>query len=369
MIEGTLTGEGDLTILTGAGNDRIIAAGRSLYIEGGAGADIIQVDSPDEEGHTEVWGWGAQGGESGLLEGNADLANLLLKDGADILIGGNGSDALYGQLGNDILEGNLGDDTLSGGADNDLITGGTFKLVMGGEVIDPINLDISTTLSSGLTISALDSADGDDLLSGGVGDDVLIGGGGADTINGGSGNDILIGDFATVKLSSSFVALSAVSDFVNSSNMGVDDLTGGMGNDILIAGGAGEGETETLQDLYGNNILVGDFAQISGGKILESPTNIASIASNLGGADTITSGRGNDMIIGGEGNDTISSGLGGDIVLGDNGTIDIASSQISAVQTANDGNDTITVGVDDASAYGTSASKDLIDIVSGRNWL
>ena len=327
VIEGTLTGEGDLTILTGAGNDRITAAGHSLYIEGGAGADIIQVDSPDEEGHTEVWGWGAQGGESGLLEGNADLANLLLKDGADILIGGNGSDALYGQLGNDILEGNLGDDILSGGADNDLITGGTFKLVMGGEVIDPINLDISTTLSSGLTISALDSADGDDMISGGVGDDVLIGGGGADTINGGSGNDILIGDFATVKLSSSFVALSAVSDFVNSSNMGVDDLTGGMGNDILIASGAGEGETETLQDLYGNNILVGDFAQISGGKILESPTNIASIASNLGGADTITSGRGNDMIIGGEGNDTISSGLGGDIVLGDNGTIDIASSQ------------------------------------------
>ncbi|WP_321341282.1 calcium-binding protein [uncultured Cohaesibacter sp.] len=365
VIEGTLTGEGDLTILTGAGNDRIIAAGRSLYIEGGAGADIIQVDSPDQNGHTEVWGWGAQGGESGLLEGNADLANLLLKDGADILIGGNGSDALYGQLGNDILEGNLGDDSLSGGADNDLITGGTFKLVMGGEVIDPINLDISSTLSSGLTISALDSADGDDVISGGVGDDVLIGGGGADTINGGSGNDILIGDFATIKLSSSFVALSAVSDFVNSSNMGGDDLTGGMGNDILIAGGAGEGETETLADLYGNNILVGDFAQISGGKILESPTNITSIASNLGGADTMTSGRGNDMIIGGEGDDTISSGLGGDIVLGDNGTIDIASSQISAVQTANDGNDTITVGVDDASAYGTTASKDLIDIVLG----
>ena len=365
VIEGTLTGEGDLTILTGAGNDRIIAAGRSLYIEGGAGADIIQVDSPDQNGHTEVWGWGAQGGESGLLEGNADLANLLLKDGADILIGGNGSDALYGQLGNDILEGNLGDDTLSGGADNDLITGGTFKLVMGGEVIDPINLDISSTLSSGLTISALDSADGDDVISGGVGDDVLIGGGGADSINGGSGNDILIGDFATIKLSSSFVALSAVSDFVNSSNMGADDLTGGMGNDILIAGGAREGEAETLADLYGNNILVGDFAQISGGKILESPTNIASIASNLGGADIITSGRGNDMIIGGEGDDTISSGLGGDIILGDNGIIDIASSQISAVQTANDGNDTITVGVDDASAYGTTASKDLIDIVLG----
>ena len=365
VIDGAMSGEGDLTILTGAGNDRITAAGHSLYIEGGAGADIIQVDSPDENGHTEVWGWGAQGGESGLPEGNADLANLLLKDGADILIGGNGSDALYGQLGNDILEGNLGDDTLSGGADNDLITGGTFKLVMGGEVIDPINLDISSTLSSGLTISALDSADGDDVISGGVGDDVLIGGGGADTINGGSGNDILIGDFATIKLSSSFVALSAVSDFVNSSNMGADDLTGGMGNDILIAGGAREGETETLADLYGNNILVGDFAQISGGKILESPTNITSIASNLGGADIMTSGRGNDMIIGGEGDDTISSGLGGDIVLGDNGTIDIASSQISAVQTANDGNDTITVGVDDASAYGTTASKDLIDIVLG----
>nr|WP_321980801.1 hypothetical protein [uncultured Cohaesibacter sp.] len=356
-----LDGTGDVTILSGAGDDLITAGGSSVYVEGGAGSDTIQVNGDN----TEVWGWGAQAGESGLLGDNSNLSNLALKDGADILIGGDGNDIFYGQLGNDLLEGNLGNDTLSGGADDDIVTGGTFALSLGGVSVDILDLDISSTLSAGLTISVLDLADGDDTISGGVGDDVLIGAGGADEINGESGNDLVIGDFATIELSSSLIAQSFVSSFVTSINAGTDRLNGGKGDDLLVAGAASDGETEELTDLYGDNILVGDFAEITGAGILESATYIASVASDDGGADTINGGRGNDIILGGEGADSISSGLGGDIVLGDNGTIDISASTITGTATANDGDDIITVGDDDPNIYGTSAPDDLIDVAIG----
>lgn len=68
-------------------------------MEGGAGSDIIDVEGTT----SEVYGWGAAAGESGLPDDLSQLSSLVMQDGADILIGGSGADQLYGQLGNDIL--------------------------------------------------------------------------------------------------------------------------------------------------------------------------------------------------------------------------------------------------------------------------
>ena len=361
-ITTALDGTGTVFVLSGGGADTVTTGGDNVFVEGGAGRDLINVDGAA----TEVWGWGKAAGVDGLTASNLNLNSLALQDGADIIIGGSGVDEIYGQLGSDIIEGGLGNDTVSGGYDNDFITGGTFDMsFIGGSAIDIASFDINGPMTRGLLIATSHLADGDDIINGNGGADVLLGGGGSDTINGGVGNDILIGDFAQVALSSNLVAEGAITTYMTSAFSGTDILSGGQGNDILIAGAALAGQTETLVDMEGDNIFLGDFGEIKGARILEAATQVISIASIAGGADTVTAGRGNDLVIGGEGNDIINTGLGGDIVLGDNGVLDITKGTITSVGLATDGDDIITVGVDTPAAYTSAAQPDLKDLVIG----
>ena len=370
QISTDLNGTGTVVVLSGDGADTIKAGGSDVFVEGGAGRDLIQVDGA----LTEVWGWGEAAGAEGLTATDVNLNSLALQDGADVIIGGSGSDTIYGQLGSDIIEGGLGEDSLFGGFDDDFVTGGRFDMsFIGGSSIDIANFDINGPLTRGLLIETAHLADGDDTIDGGKGADVLLGGGGSDTMTGASGNDILIGDFAEVRLSSNLIAEGAITTQTTSALSGTDDLSGGMGNDILIAGAALPNMSETLVDLYGDNIFLGDFGEIKGARILEAATQVISIASTAGGADIITSGRGNDLVIGGEGADIIDTGLGGDLIIGDNGTLDITAGTISSVGLDTDGDDVITLGVDTPNAYKTDetppqlvpAQPDLKDLVIG----
>ncbi|WP_039019935.1 calcium-binding protein [Halocynthiibacter namhaensis] len=370
QISTDLNGTGTVVVLSGGGADTIKAGGSDVFVEGGAGRDLIQVDGA----LTEVWGWGKAAGAEGLTATDVNLNSLALQDGADVIIGGSGSDTIYGQLGSDIIEGGLGEDSLFGGFDDDFVTGGRFDMsFIGGSSIDIANFDINGPLTRGLLIETAHLADGDDTIDGGKGADVLLGGGGSDTMTGASGNDILIGDFAEVRLSSNLIAEGAITTQTTSTLSGTDDLSGGMGNDILIAGAALPNMSETLVDLYGDNIFLGDFGEIKGARILEAATQVISIASTAGGADIITSGRGNDLVIGGEGADIIDTGLGGDLIIGDNGTLDITAGTISSVGLDTDGDDVITLGVDTPNAYKTDetppqlvpAQPDLKDLVIG----
>ncbi len=359
-ITGALNGTGTVTVLSGAGADRVTVGGNDVYVEGGAGSDIIQVNGAE----TEVWGWGKAAGVDGLPTNNDALSALSLKDGADIMIGGDGNDSFFGQLGKDILQGDGGADSLSGGLENDLINGGTFHMSdSSGATLVLSDIDLTGQLRSGLVVSSVGDADGNDTIAGNDGDDVLIGGGGSDSMLGGLGNDILLGDFGSVTLSSSLVAKQAVTILDTDARGGTDQLFGEDGNDILVGGAADAGQPETLEDFQGNNIILGDFGQISGARILENATHISGTASINGGADLIRTGRGNDMIVGGEGNDTLQSGLGADIILGDLGVIDITGLTITGIADDADGNDQITLGVDTPSEYSTPALPDLFDMV------
>ncbi|TYC64145.1 hypothetical protein FMN50_01765, partial [Rhodobacterales bacterium] len=361
VIQIDLTSEGQAIIRSGAGDDTISAAGSSVYIEAGAGSDTVVVEAEN----SEIWGWGAAAGEEGLTGNVSNLTNLALADGDDIIIGGSGNDVIHGQLGDDIIAGGGGNDKLSGGADNDIVTGGDFVFTVGDTVVDPTDLDLSRNLGGKLTIGVVDAADGDDTLDGGSGDDVLLGGGGSDTIDGGSGRDILIGDFADVMLSSNRIVERLVSTATTSTNSGTDRLFGGIGNDVLVSGSALAGEMEILEDLSGDNVLIGDFAELKGARLLDAITYIGSIVGESGGGDILTTGRGNDIIIGGEGDDRIDAGLGADIVLGDGGVIDLSKGTITSIATENDGDDTIILGRDQPDGGGSTAPDDLIDIVIG----
>ncbi|RRH73849.1 calcium-binding protein [Falsigemmobacter faecalis] len=408
-------GQGEVRVYGGAGHDQITVGGLHAYVEGGAGSDVIRVHTTAS---SEVWGWGAAAGEDGQLDSSAEIAaavkalwaeadknlaglsqqdadklraeteaaaakvtrelldaasrinRLAIQDGADLIIGGDGADSLYGQMGNDVIEGGLGADLLAGGRGVDLITGGRFEItaVKDGSTVQLSDYDRNTGFNKAVYLAVQDLADGNDTLLGGRGDDILLGGGGADRLEGGKGVDVMLGDFGRVKLSANLVAERVETIFDSSQNAGNDWLDGGEGNDILIGGG----RDETIRDLHGNNIVLGDFGIVIGTRLNEGITSFETRTDAMGGHDTITTGGGNDLIIGGTGNDSITSGEGDDAVIGDDGVIWLlgeTDGSVTAILTGTGtatGNDVISLGSGNNRAIG-GLGNDRITFADGHN--
>ncbi len=365
----SVTATGTTNIYAGAGNDQINFTGAvgTTTTEAGAGDDLVTFAG----GTTNtVYGWGDV---SQLPEGAAD--HLLRKDGDDIIIGQSGRDIFYGQYGRDILGGGTGDDTLDGGFDDDLISGGVLEVRaisattgVSATLIDLTDPMAIENLQTRLQIETSDLADGSDTLIGGAGNDLLLGGGGDDALSGGAGSDLLVGDYGQISISSNRTAETFISTGMTSTTAGTDGLDGGSGGDILVAGGAQNVLiSETITDLVGDNIVFGDFGIAEGSRILETVNAFRSIASDMGTVDNITTGAGNDVIIGGERGDIVNAGTGGDFVIGDlgsfvpaNGTItnDYYDNGVVVQNTStNEGDDNITFGIDGAD--------DLFDVALG----
>ncbi len=224
-LDGQFHGQDDLD--GGDGDDLLIGGGSDDILAGGAGNDQLQGDAIAQDVAGQFHGADALDGGDGddLLFGGG---------GADNLIGGAGSDTLHGDApitdlgaafhGNDTLDGGDGNDVLWGDAGNDTLYGGEGSDWLAGE--DQVSLNAITTLS------------GDDVLFGGGGNDTLIGGSGVDALDGGDGDDTLAGGDAD------------------------DSLTGGSGNDVLD-GGAGNDSyyfgryagSDVLNDSAGNDTL------------------------------------------------------------------------------------------------------------------
>lgn len=216
------------------------------------------------------------------------MATIVGTNANDTIIGTNqddtirglaGRDTIRGSAGNDLIRGGAGDDTLRGGSGNDTIIGGT----------------------------------GVNILYGDAGNDTLIGGPGFNNIYGGAGNDI-----------------------IHTGNAG--EYNGGGGNDRIFAddgiamtlnGGTGVDwlDLTYTSDDYAVNMATGvtNFAQ-------KSYVNFENISTG-GGDDTVlgtagdnvfNTGAGNDFVLGGDGNDTFIGGAGFDDLFGQDGidTID-----------------------------------------------
>ena len=135
-------------------------------------------------------------------------------------------DILDGLGGNDIVNGFGGDDELSGGSGKDHLNGGEGE----------------DTLNGGEDKDHLDGGEGNDILNGGEDKDHLDGGEGEDILNGGAGDDRLIG------------GADADEFTYTASDNGVDLIIDFSGQ-TDFAGGAGEGDTFTFED-----VLTGTFA-------------------------------------------------------------------------------------------------------------
>jgi Ca2+-binding RTX toxin-like protein len=262
---------------------------------------------------------------------------------------------------------------------------GTFKggiTVWTGAGDDVVGLDGARLDSSARTITTLNTNDGaDDVLAaleGGAdgftdinleeGDDtldasghslplVVFGGLGADGVTTGTGADTVIGDVGRVGYRSGGVDVTVLGGGgpgdktdgveravgrIRSDGVagGADTIATAAGDDVVIGGAAGD----TIDAGDGGNVVLGDHGYVDG------PV-VQSTDPEDGGADGITAGSGADVAFGGTDADSITAGGGDDVVLGGHGARDgsvsdarLRNRSLYEVTAAADGGDTLTTG-------------------------
>jgi len=394
-------GVGDDTLTGGAGDD---------HIAGGAGADIIRAGA----GNDHIYG--DSGFAIDLLARNLVVSNVIVADprfdsadtltaGVDDIDAGAGDDIIFGDYGyitqqvdtlrlattglvtraksmnntvgsgdtivsgsgNDIVIGGFGGDTISSISGENIVfgDGGLVEWLSGNS--DIAEIDLITTIAA--------SFGNIDQITGGTGRDIILGGAGGDTIIAKNGANIVIGDHGSItgKPNGALAAgkLSFTVDEIKSSDQaygGDDVITMGIHDDVVV-GGIGEDTITSDAEDTGRDIISGDGAwmtfraqEADGTDVVDM---ITSYQGNLGANDTIRSGAGGDIVLGGVGVDEIISGDGNHIIFGDNGFLTgaavgmIVSGQARiTMQTAKSiavyagDNDTIRVGAGSTIAIG-----------------
>jgi len=332
------SGSGNDTILGADGNDTLNGELGADCIDGGAGVDLLSYAdllSSAQAVTVDLFSLRATG-----AAGNDTLAgieNVLTGSGNDSLTGDGLANHLSSSSGNDTIRGGEGNDTLDGGAGVDLLSYADLSLPTQSVTVDLAALLVSgvagTDLAAGfervLTGAGSDFLAGDGLaneLNSSGGDDTLLAAGGSDTVIGGLGDDFIDGgagvdllSYADLTLAGQAVTIDLVSLRVmgaagNDTLSGIENVTTGAGDDSVL----GDGMANLLFSGTGNDTLVtGD------------------------GNDTLVGGGGNDLLISDNGNDSILESGGSSTVLGGGGADTIALAAGSDSVLAGDGNDRV----------------------------
>ena len=250
---------------------------------------------------------------------------------ADRLYGSAGNDLIRGYAGEDRLDGKGGDDVLEGGDGVDIVSGGVGRdTLFAVDAIDLVALPgyaaYGGSDGTGLRGDWLTGGQDDDQVVGGAGNDVLFGGGGRDVLLGGAGDDDLDGDDNYIAGNVSWVVTSPSNPFArhydaifiedNARDVGdADILFGGAGNDWMF-GALGD---DLLYGEDGNDILTGGDSSDylfggNGNDKLTGEYNNASLGDGLG---VIVSG--DDWLDGGSGDDELQGEVGNDHLIGGDG--------------------------------------------------
>lgn len=353
-------GDGNDTLQGGAGNDTL---------DGGAGTDLadysdttanivasLATASVTFPGRT----WRAETivNFEGLAGGLGN--DRLTGDGAaNLLMGGEGRDTLVGGGGNDTLMGGSGNDRIEGGAGRDTVSyadsGASVRVDLGlGQASFPGRAWAAETLVS------VENA------VGGVGNDQLLGSAAANLLDGGAGNDTLTG-----RGGDDTFLLSA----------GADVIDGGAGTDALLVRldydefawvtseidfGDGAETYETVSGRTDDSLLV----DLGTGVVVDHYTGASARIANV---ENVTTGVGNDRVLGSEAPNVIAVGHGANFVNGRGGDDVITGSgadpaypnsvyftderDAAEVLRGGNGNDTVTGG---SSMFGDAGNDTLV---------
>ena len=302
---------GDDTLLGGKGGDYLLGGAGGDTLDGREGEDGTSYLSSFAGVHIDLYRKVFFGGDASgdLLTGIEQVQGSAYNDA---IFGDSGSNRIDGFIGDDVLAGAWGKDTVDGGHGNDLVYafGDGDKLSGGGTVDDPgvdtlsyvgrtvggvtVNLRTGaapdfiepTSLAGHSTFENLEGTNDGDSLTGDLQYNRIRGLSGDDSLNGDDGNDTLDGGLGADKLNGG--AGLDLADYSESIAGVTVDLFAGTGK-----GGAAEGDTlalGTIEDLLGSALtdkLTGDSRD----------NRIDSGLSQIGSADSVQGGSGNDTLV------------------------------------------------------------------------
>ncbi|QUS61515.1 calcium-binding protein [Synechocystis sp. PCC 7338] len=366
---------GDLTFLSGSGND-VISISRDAntaghVLDGGKGNDTLAITgdafSTFDAGHTVI---GGEGNDFILLTGVADgpIAGHVV-NGVDL--GG----GVFAEVGGD------GDDTII--IEGDAVGSSAGHVVFGGKGLDFIDIIGNAIAINSEAGHAVDAGDDDDivLISGDatatttlVNDDALAG----HTVNGGKGNDLI------------FIEGDAFAEASDGDADAGHLVNGGDGNDIITIGdgvddGVDDGDATAFASLVDGTADAGhtvnggdgnDIITINGDAFAVGflAFNGHLVDGGAGNDDIFLNGDGNHFAFGGTGDDLIvMTGVGNvsffgedgeDTLVGNAGNDFLSGGANDDFLIGGDGNDTLVGGEDDDTMFGDEGD-DLFIIDAG----
>ena len=417
-------GLGSDSVTGGTGPDRIYASTEGAFgVDANGTADTLTTPAGKPSipniietgsGNDEVWGSAVEDVVTSHSKG-ADHARIIGGDGPDALVGGYGTDAVFGGPGDDyviaepsevgargldeagnargpdVIEGvgfgayrfvrhlaipageTSSSKTLVGGRGNDHVLGGDGPATVFGDTLrdvatvgvgadetcrpgdpvvsDPVPEGTSgvggdgndlvlggagvDTISTGGANDRVLAAGAGDLVCGQQGDDVLFGGDDADRVWGGTGDDRGYGDGGADQVfgnAGQDQLYGQDGTDVLEGNNGSDRITGGDGDDVVYggtraagrddAGPAGAGDV--LSGDTGKDVLIGDNGTVDDATTSADaqaiPYDLDGASPNAGRGDEIYGGAGDDTAYGGLGNDAVNGGDDADHLEGNNGS-------------------------------------------------
>jgi Ca2+-binding RTX toxin-like protein len=361
-----------IVIYGGAGNDTLYGSQDDDHLAGGSGDDTIHAGSGNDHIYSDssfnvnllffvqdqITPFNASNPEQLAKINGMFAVTTAATSGADTINGDTGNDIIFGDHG--VIDQVIGTrritttgavtfitttqpsnglaDTIYGGSDNDIIFGGnggdTIAAGEGNNIIlgdlgyiDYVGLDADPSAIDRIVSTETTSFGGSEIITSGGGQDIIIGGRFGDMINAGNGDNLVIGDSGRIaaattdsaQLSGLPITLGVV-ETIEYADGGSDTITTGSGKDIIVGGAAGD----DIRAGDNNDVVHGDNALIS--YVVDSSAVtldvINTLANSVGGADTIRGEGGDDVLIGGAYGDRIDGGSERDLIFGDNVRLD-----------------------------------------------
>ncbi len=231
--------------------------------------------------------------------------------GADLITTGSGVDLILGGAGGDEIAAGAGDNLVFG--DNGQIVSATSDAARLGDgaTFGPATITLGRVMSTAPAIGGNDrvtTLGGNDIILAGVSGDTLetaTSGDFRDVVDAGDGNNLVLGDSGLLVFAQTLNDAAGAEQTVT---VRVDP-TQSVNPDIPANSEYSYSYTPDSDPSYHTVGAEDDIDYIT------------TTAPTIGGADMLTTGLGNDIILGGTAGDTIVAGLGNDLVFGDHGEL------------------------------------------------